>query len=374
MVCSGRGFRALGWVVGFVGVGVLVMLGTAACAVAGGSGGGLILGRVAPVGGVRPWTAFEAPGIFENQGTRALERVWLRYTVTQGLGYGDVPSNCVRWDIGSYDEMPARSQMICEFDQAVEPGVAYGPGKLNIEALDRALYDVLDVAVGDYDFGPEEGASRPVRGTAPAVKLVERPGTVLTGNSSVSHGYVETRVRVNTVNTADFQVWGAGLVGRVGDTVDLEVRFINVGPAWVLVNPGPAVPTRVLVRIPPGTTAVKAPKCKKPAAGTYDCFVAQGWVERGEVNTYSFRLRIDKAVAQARGTVSLNAGSRPYDVNKANDRAGIVLDVEGGGSTGGSGSSGGTGSPLFLAGAAAVGVAAGAGAVLLVRRGRARAK
>ncbi|MEU6256207.1 hypothetical protein [Streptomyces sp. NPDC047043] len=408
---------------GTIGAGALITLGTAPCAVADGAGSGLVLGAIAPISGVQPGSTFEAPVTFGNKGTQTLEKIWLRYTVTKGLDYADVPSNCVRWDIHSYDELPTRSQITCEFDQAVEPGVVYAPEKLTLKALDRALYDDLDVAVGDYDFGPDENARGPVRGTAPAAKLVERPGAVLTGSGSGSPHYAETRVRVNAANTADFQVSGARLKGRIGDTIDLQVKFTNAGPAWVLVEPGPPVPTRVLIKIPSGTTAVKAPHCEKPAAGAYDCYIAQGWVDEDQVNTYSFKLKIDKAVAGAKGSVALTADSRPYDVNKANDKADILLDVEGSGSTGGSGSAGGSGSTggsgsaggsgstggggttgesgttgsssatgssgsasttggdlaatgsgpaLPLAGAAAAAVAAGAGTVLLVRRRAAR--
>ena len=107
-----------------------------------------------------------------------------------------------------------------------------------------------------------------MRGTAPAAKLVERPGSVLTGSSSGSPDYAEARVRVNAANTADFQVSGARLKGRVGDTIDLQVKFTNAGPAWVLVEPGPPVPTRILIKIPPGTTAVKAPHCRQPEPTT----------------------------------------------------------------------------------------------------------
>jgi hypothetical protein len=367
MLRSDHGFRALRRAVGTIGAGALITLSTAPCAVASDYEGGMALGNIAPISGVQPGSTFEVPVRFSNQGSKALKKVWLRYTVTQGLDFADVPSNCVRWDIGSYDESPAKTQMTCEFDQAVEPGVVYTPKKLFLKALDRTLYDDLDVAVGDYDFGPDsDGAHGPVRGTAPAAKLVGRPGPDPTGNNSVSHGYVETTTRVNTANTADFQVSGARLKGRVGDTVDLQVQFTNAGPAWVLVEPGPPVPTRMLIKIPSGTTAVKAPNCKKPAAGTYECFIAQGWVEEDHVDTRSFKLRIDKAVAGAKGSVALTADSRPYDVNKANDKADILLDVEGSGSTGGSGPA------LPLAGAAAAVVAVAAGTVLLVRRRAAR--
>ncbi|MFJ9721464.1 hypothetical protein ACIRP3_01830 [Streptomyces sp. NPDC101209] len=407
MLRSNPSLRTLRTAVGTIGAGALITLSTAPCAVADGSGTELVLGTTTPLNGVRPGSTFEAPVTLGHTGTKALEKVWLRYTVTKGLDYADVPSNCVRWDIHSYDELPARAQLTCEFDQTVKPGVVYAPEKLMLKALDRALYDDLDVAVGDYDFGPDENARGPVRGTAPAAKLVERPGSVLTGSGSGNPHYAESRVRVNAANTADFQVSGARLKGRVGDTIDLQVKFINAGPAWVLVQPGPPVPTRVLIKIPSGTTAVKAPDCKKPAAGTYDCFVAQGWVEEGQVNTYSFKLKIDKAVAGAKGSVALNAESRPYDVNKANDKADILLDVKDSGATGGSGSAGasgstagggtsagpettgnssatgssgsasttagdlaatGSGPALPLAGAAAAAIAAGAGTVLLVRR------
>lgn len=408
MLRSDHSFRTLRRAAATIGAGALIALGTAPCAVADGSGAGLVLRTSTPISGVQPGSTFEPPVTFGNKDTKVLEKVWLRYTVTQGLDYADIPSNCVRWGIGSYDEMPARSQMMCEFDQAMKPGVVYAP-ELPLKALDRALYDDLDVALGDYDFGVDEGARGPVRGTAPAAKLVERPGSVLTG--MVAGDYAEARVRVNSANTADYQVSGARLKGRVGDTIDMQVKFTNAGPAWVLVNPGPPVPTRVLIKIPSGTTVVKEPHCEKHVAGTYYCYVAPGWVEKDQVNTYSFKLKIDKAVAGAKGSVALNAESRPYDVNKANDKADILLDVEGSGSTSGSGSAGGSGPSggggttggsgttgsssatgssgsgsttggdlaatgsgpaLPLAGAAAAVVAAGAGTVLLVRRRAAR--
>lgn len=429
MLRSGPSLRTLRTAVGVIGAGALITLGGAPYAVADGSKTGLVLEAIAPINGVKPGSTFEAPVTFGTTGTETLEKIWLSYYVTQGLDFADIPSNCVRWEIGSYDELPPRSLMTCEFDQAVEPGVVYAPEKLTLKALDRALYDDLDVTVMSYSHGPDEQAHGPVRGTAPAAKLVERPDSVLTGSNSGNPGYAKARVRVNAANTADFQVSGAELKGRVGDTVDVKVKFTNAGPAWVLKLPEP-VTTRTLIKVPAGTTVVKGlDYCQTPAAGTYSCNIAQYWVEEDQVNTYSFKLKINKAVAGAKGSVALTAEARPYDVNKANDKADILLHVEGGGSTGGSGSAGGSGSTggsgsaggsgstggggttggsgttgggantsggssatgssgstatggdlaatgsgpaLPLAGAAAAAVAAGAGAVLLVRRHAAR--
>lgn len=178
---------------------------------------------------MKPGTTFEAPVTFGTTGTKALDKVYLWYYVTKGLDFADVPSNCVRWNIGEYDELPPRTLLTCEFDQTVEPGVVYAPDKLPFKALDRALYDRLDVVVWDYEYeGGDEYARGPVRGTAPAAKLVARPGSVLPGGGS--EGSARARVRVNTVNTADFQVSGAELKGRVGDTVDVKVKFTNAAP------------------------------------------------------------------------------------------------------------------------------------------------
>lgn len=212
----------------------------------------------------------------------------------------------MRWNIGEYDELPPRTLLTCEFDQTVEPGVVYAPDKLPFKALDRALYDQLDVAVWDYEYaGGDEYAHEPVRGTAPAAKLVARPGSVLPGGGS--EGSARARVRVNTVNTADYQVSGTELKGRVGDTVDVKVKFINAGPAWVLNMPD-LVPTRTLIKIPAGTTVVEGLRyCDTPAAGTYSCNIGQYWVEEDQVNTYSFKLKINKAVAGAKGSVALNS-------------------------------------------------------------------
>jgi hypothetical protein len=283
---------------GVIGAGALFALGAAPGAVADDSGTGLVLGKIAPISGVKPGSTFEAPVTFTNTGAEALEKVWLSYSVTKGLSHTDMPSNCERWDVISYDEMLARSAVICEFDQAVEPGAVYAPEKpLVLKALDRALYDDLFVMVANRSIGSDENASGPVRGTGPAVKLVEQPaGSAATGSGSSSPDWDSASVRVNAVNTADFQVAGAELKGRVGATIDAQVQFTNAGPAWVLGELGSSV-TRVLIKVPSGTTVVKGlTSCKKPAAGTYDCGTGQSWLDEGQVQTYPFRLKINKAV------------------------------------------------------------------------------
>ncbi|MCN9243378.1 hypothetical protein NGF19_21765 [Streptomyces sp. RY43-2] len=389
---------------GTLGALALLALCTAP-AVADGSDSGLALGPIAAIDGVKPGSGLELPVTFMNKGSAPLDRVWLTYSVTRGLSHTELPSNCLRYEIPAFDEAPSRSLASCAFTQSVKPGTVYTPGKqLTLKALDRALYDDVRVTVSKDDEVPE-GASDPVRGTAPAVELVERPA-----DSPPADAYDEDalNVSVTATNTADFGVTGSRLKGKVGDKVDLRVSYRNDGPAWVLRPLGTSV-THVLITLPEGTTATKVDGFCDPAGpGSYECGTSQSFVNEGAGDTYTFQLRVDKAVTDAKGSVRLGGDARPFDTNQANDKADIVLSATGGsasptpgapkpsssptpsdspsptdtataptppagtgndnGPLGGSLASTGSSSTLPLAGTAIVAVAVGTGAVVLVRR------
>ncbi|MEU1462158.1 hypothetical protein ABZ467_15935 [Streptomyces sp. NPDC005727] len=399
------GSRATRRTAGAVGAVALIALGAAPAAAADPEPA-LVLGKIAPLDGLRPGSRFTVPTSFTNTGTAALGKVWMSYSVTRGLGHTEVPSNCLRYEITDFDEEPSHSVVVCQFDQTVKPGVVYAPERpLTLKALDHALYDELRVTVTSTETGQGDGASEPVRGTGPALKLVERPDETPAAPGSAQHaGWDGATVKVTAKNTADFQVSGARLKGRAGDTVPLVVRFTNAGPGWVLREIG-AGATRIRIKMPAGTSVTKTDGfCKSLGSDTYECGTAQAWINEGEGGTYRFSLRIDKAVPGARGSVALAGQPRPFDIHKANDTADIVLDATGGGSTtgggsasgsaSGSGSSGtggtatagtagtaatgggmadtGAGPALPLAGAAAGAVVLGAGTVLAVRRRAAR--
>ncbi|MFC8515806.1 hypothetical protein [Streptomyces sp. NPDC057257] len=106
--------------------------------------------------------------------TGAAGKVWVTYAVTRGLDFTEVPSNCRTQHVRAYDETPERQTAVCEFDQAVEPGVVYTPETpLRVRALDRAFHDELRLRVGQDAPGADDNGTVPVPGTAPAVKLVE---------------------------------------------------------------------------------------------------------------------------------------------------------------------------------------------------------
>ncbi|MGY6019521.1 hypothetical protein [Streptomyces spinosirectus] len=421
MLQSSSGLRPLRQTAGAVGAVALIALG-AAPAVAGDGSAAVRLGAVAPMDGVKPGSSVDVPVTFTNTGTAAADKVWLTYTVTRGLSHTELPSNCLRYEVPAYDEAPSQSQAVCEFDQTVKPGTVYAPEKaLTLKVLDHALYDRLRVVVETTEPGLDDNASEPVRGTGPAVKLVERPDATPAGASGDHPDWDDANVKVTAVNTADFKVTGDRLKGAVGDTVGLKVKFTNAGPAWVL-RDGTVSVTKVRIKMPAGTTVTKGHGfCDKVTTGTYECGTSESWENEGDGETYTFKLRIDKAVPGAEGSVALAGEPRPFDENTADDTAAVTLAVAGsGGSTGGSGSttggsgstggsggsststpsagagsgsgssgggstggspnspttdghlaSTGAGATLPVAGAAAVAVAAGTGAVVVARRRRA---
>lgn len=316
--------------------GLVAMCAAAPTAFADEAAPELVLGDVAPIGGVKPGTSFDPSLVVANKGTKAVDKVWVSYSVTRGLDYAEIPSNCEAHQVPSYDEMTEKSNVVCAFEQALEPGVLYEPKKpLAIKALDRALNDDLRMTVRDYYPDLDEAATTPVAGTAPAVELVERAA-----GGDATKDFVD--VPVTTVNKADYEVTGADLKGAVGDTVTLKAKFRNAGPAWVLTREGDPI-VEVLITPPAGTSVVKPDGFCEAKGKALSCGTSQRWVDEGGGETYTIKLKIDKEVAGAKGSVALSTEDRPFDPDKTNDKAEISLDVTGGGSTGSPGSTDSTG-------------------------------
>ncbi|MGV9841935.1 hypothetical protein ACWDUB_07445 [Streptomyces fungicidicus] len=294
----------------------------------------LAVGGIAPVSGLRPGDGIDVTATVANKGTVTADKVWVAYSVTRGLDFAQMPSNCQVQHVRPYDEMPERWTAVCAFEQAVEPGAVYTTDRpLRVTALDRALNDELRLRVESADPGADENGSDPVAGAAPPVKLVA------TDAGGVGSARI-VDVPVTTVNTADYQVTGAALRGSVGDTVTMTVKFTNAGPAWVWPGEGDKA-VRVVITPPPGTSVVKRGTFCGADDGAYVCGMRSLYEGSGE--TYTFRLRIDKRVPNAKGSIALSTEARPFDPDKANDHADITLDVAGGGSSGSAGGSNGSG-------------------------------
>lgn len=303
------------------------------------AGPDLGIGTQAPITGVQPGSGFGAPFSVLNKGTEEVGKVWVTYSVTSGLAAADSYGNCTYTTYPSHDEEPERDVAVCAIDQPLKPGVVYVPEQpVGLEAQDNALYDNVFMAVGAVEPSGFDGTvPDPVPGTGAPLKLVEKAPATEDDLARHAEGYTYTDVTAD--NTADFALSGARLKGKVGDEVTASVKFVNDGPAWVFREPGHGA-VAVDVRIPPGTSVVKAHGFCSPVTEThYSCGTSQSWVHPAGGETYPFVLKIDKVVEGATGKISFGGKDRPFDTNADNDTAEIVVNA-GTGTTGGSSAGG----------------------------------
>lgn len=353
-----------------------------------------------PIEGVEPGDAAEVSFAVKNAGDAPATRVALYLSGSQGLAYATKYSNCVYEDAPAQDEGPAQANAVCDIEQTLEPGVVYEPAEpIGLDVLDRALYERLRVNIlPDVDTFPD--GTQHGGGADPELKLVARTAPEAPGTG---HGG-ELGVDITARNTADFALTGSKVKGGAGRTVDAEVTFANKGPAWA--SNDVYGPIGVFdVGIPEGTTVTKVPEFCEPAeaSATYRCTTPYSYADEDSERPYVFGLRIDKVVPNATGEVAFVKGDHrwgtlPFDKNRTNNTAKIVVNAQTdgssaggtsggatGGATGGTGSSsatgstGGTGTQLdelaetgsdgtLLAAGAAVTLLAAGGAAIAVRR------
>ncbi|MET4923784.1 peptidase [Streptomyces sp. PSRA5] len=296
-----------------------------------------------PIEGVAPGESAQVSFAVKNKGDAPATRVVLHLGGSQGLAYGKKYSNCVYEETPAQDEGPAQMNAVCDIEQILQPGVVYEPAEpIGLNILDRALYERLNVNILAGIATVPDG-TRHGDGADPVLKLVARaapeaPGTV--------HG-PELGVDITAENTADFALTGSKVKGTAGRTVNAKVTFANKGPAWA--RNDVYGPIGVFdVGIPKGTKVTKVPEFCEPAeaAATYRCTTPYNYADEDSERAYVFGLRIDKVVANATGEVAFVKGDHrwgtlPFDRNRTNNTAEIVVNESAGGAASG-GTSGGT--------------------------------
>lgn len=303
---------------------------------------------LAPVTGIAAGSGFGLPVSLLNKGTEELPKVWVSYTYSSGIAPAETYSNCVYYTLSPGGEWPEEHRADCTVDQPLKPGVLYGTEQpIALTARANALYDEVGLGLLAEEPVPHPDIhhGEPEPGTGGPLKLVERGEA--TAADRAAHAEPGSRTEVTAVNTADYALTGAELQGKVGDKVTALVTFTNEGSARVYRDQGTSA-ANVDVHIPAGTTVTKAHGFCRPVTQThYRCGTSQSWVEAKGGETYSFVLRIDKAVGRTTGRMSFGGAARPFDKNAANDTAEIVVDTpepptDGTESTGGTSSTGGS--------------------------------
>ncbi|MGK5737555.1 LPXTG cell wall anchor domain-containing protein [Micromonospora sp. URMC 103] len=198
-----------------------------------------------------------------------------------------------------------------------------------------------------------------------------------------SNNWSGMEITVTGKNGADLVAIGDKLTGKAGDVVTATVGVRNNGPASLDFGRSGTPVTKIDVTVPTGTTAVEVPgdcvpmdgddanweQAGEPGAKKYRCY-PDIFIAAGEEQTVEIGLRVDKVVADATGTVVINAKCEcegfTEDTNPANDSAKILVNATTTGSgDGGQGGGNGDGGSLPITGSS-TGLIAGIGALLLV--------
>ncbi|RZT81947.1 hypothetical protein EV382_5244 [Micromonospora violae] len=330
----------------------------------------------------KPGGKFTVPLAVANAGDTAVSGFVAVFDLAYAIRTKDRFSNCRYSD----DHLVS-----CQFDEEIPVGTAL-VATLNLE-LGKDTYAPTNqsghaqfMTTADFEdltrVREAVGAQTATPGSGPKLTLTEVPGRLRqAAQTDVGPGNDHTGwiVKATGTNGTDLAAIGATLKGGVGAVVAATVGFRNNGPATLdKVNDDYEAATHSTVELPPGTTAVEVPdSCQlRPGTRTYQC-ASEMLLVAGRSYTVTFRLRIDKVVPNARGTVWVNApcecpggGSFEDDTKPANDRATIVVNAaQGGGGhddgDGGDGDGGGGGGSLPITGTPTT-LIAGIGVLLLV--------
>ncbi|MGH3658884.1 MAG: hypothetical protein ACRDUA_19700, partial [Micromonosporaceae bacterium] len=274
---------------------------------------------------VRVGGSVAVPVSVRNLGSTTVEGVVLAFGVhtSREMSVASRFGNCYLDDQPKYKPEP---WWYCKFDTVIAPGERYRlSAKLEFDTNPdaptptdaRASYAWLPTL--DYELlggsWPPAGASR---GDGPSVKLEKvsgkRGGPGASGVPDYDTDHVnnerDIEVSVTGENPRDVVPVGEDVSGDTGEVVDLTVGAKNVGrPALEGRDSEGAWAPEVILTVPPGVSVSRLPDgCQVHIglASTYLCPVVDQ-LPQGKSLTWTFRLRFDKAVRDAEGTVKVDA-------------------------------------------------------------------
>ncbi|MFC8433545.1 hypothetical protein [Streptomyces sp. NPDC057253] len=286
--------------------------------------------------GIAPGAVFERTPAFVDTGAAPADKgVMLLVQDSDGVQLAREHSNC------HYADRPEAGAW-CRFDTPIAPGSAY---ETDVPLRYTAAVDTM--------YGYNTYVVWPVGGTAPDSfdpSGFPRTGTgaplglkpVASGSGFTGSGYGTFA----TTQHADYEAIGDTVEGKVGETVSITVGVRNTGPGRMDFRWMDADDSGTFVVTPPaGTTITGAPgpgeqgdpgplwNCtpRKAGAKSYTCLIANTDFGPGDSVTQEFTVRIDRAVPDARGSVTAveNPDYPNRDDDTTNDTAVIEVQATG---------------------------------------------
>ncbi|MFH8641238.1 MULTISPECIES: hypothetical protein [Streptomyces] len=323
----------------------------------------LVLEKAALKAKMNPGDTQGLPIVFANAGTESVGGVALRIDTTHGMDLVEKYDNCSVEKVSDWT-----TGTVCLLDGEFKPGAVYEvSGALTLKAAAHAFHDGIVYSVNAAGKEGKEPAARQqlgknTAGTGKKLAVTERTPAkaALRPGADLDPGNNRHEFDFEAKNSADLAADAVSLKGKAGDTVRADLGFRNKGPAWVsYAHLGSGV-ARTDIVIPEGAKVIKAPAgcegveadgtSRKQNAGAprYFCWTDSELGEQEKVS-YPFELKIEKVVADAKGSVTVDGWApdgiqvQGFDPNKANDKAAFVINARDAGPTPGPTSS--TGSP-----------------------------
>ncbi|AGZ39542.1 hypothetical protein [Actinoplanes friuliensis] len=318
----------------------------------------------------KPGAAFDVPLVVRNAGSTEAEGAAVIFNRDYAFESTRKFSNCIYSSAGDV--------RACVFDQALAPGETYRsatPYKL------RADTYAPSTAVNQLEWlTPAELEDREVRGAAGdgGVLKLSRDTTKTTRQADTNPDNNWSNVEVNATgkNGTDLVAIGDKVTGAAGDVVTATVGVRNSGPATLDFGRAGSPAATIRVNIPQGTTVVGAPKsCVRDGDENWAYYCDGSYLlVAGDSETYDFRLRIDRVVADASGRVVVNEPCEcdrfADDLDLSNNKSAIVVNADDDGDGGGAGGGLPVTGPMGAVGAAGLALLIAGGAGILVARRR----
>ncbi|MFJ3515237.1 MULTISPECIES: LPXTG cell wall anchor domain-containing protein [unclassified Streptomyces] len=292
--------------------------------------------------------------VFANEGTDPVNGVVLEVRTTHGIGLVEQYDNCSYSEDSSADQPwnTGWSTVQCLLEGEYEPGAVYGlDGSLTLKAAPHAFIDGLTYAVYAAGDQPKTAKQRTPAGgkkLSPAKRAGKASAQAAPRTGDLDPWDNIQEFDFATRNTADLVGTGVSLKGKAGETVKADFGFRNNGPAWVAYLRSGEDVARTDIVIPAGARVTKVPAgCtgvnadgsqREQALGAPRYFCSTGHVVgEAEKFAYPFELKIEKVVADAKGSVTVGqwtpegtTGHR-WDPDHANNKAAFVINAKDGG-------------------------------------------
>jgi hypothetical protein len=354
----------------------------------------LAAGKPVPVT-ASPGAAFSAPLVVRNAGKAAIKGASVIFYNDYAFESSTRYSNCL------YSGDKLRS---CTFDQTLDVGASYratlpyrvrkdtaAPGFAYSEIIWLTPAELEDFHSYLQFRGIEVGT--PGQGGVLTLSQAMSALAVPQGDANTENNSSAVELTTAGKNGVDLAAVSAAVKGAAGDEVTVSVGVHNNGPATLDRSRIGDAAAWTAMYTPTGTTVVSVPEsCAPVVNGSMDWDVARkgGYAKyvcrsdyvlvAGEGETYDFRLRIDKVIPDAKGSVAVNepceCDTFAGDFDLSNNKAPITVNGTGAGSgdTGGEGGGLPVTGPMgaTIGGAGIVLLAAGVVGFVLARRRRTR--